>query len=320
MTRNALRVLRLVAAPPTATRLAVDEEARAIKRALRESGLRSVDFENEWAVRPAELQRHLLARTYDIVHVSSHGAPTGELVLHGDHGEGLLVEQDALRDLFATFSETIQCVVLSACYSASLAEALSESIGFTIGMEGKVDDRASIDFAVSFYGALAHGRPVDESFDLACNQLALQGYRSWHGKPLLFTNPEASRARAEARVDTQIDRIQQALDRGDWDAAQGHCASAFNDEDLRDAAVPYCALVVLRGRSFNALRQGERRELETLLRRAAFAAEPDSLSLRLLKRLEVEYYAQHGLVSDLNPWQRALLDRASMDEMDETNV
>jgi hypothetical protein len=59
----------------------------------------------------------------------------------------------------------------------------------------------------------------------------------------------------------------------------------------------YLALALLGGRSFNALHPNEREKIEALVRSAHAAAPSWELPMILLAILEIDYYAQHGLVS-----------------------
>jgi hypothetical protein len=66
-------------------------------------------------------------------------------------------------------------VVLNACYSEPQAQAISSHIDCVIGMPDAIGDAASLNFAASFYQALAYGRDVQTAFDLGCNRIDLQG-------------------------------------------------------------------------------------------------------------------------------------------------
>jgi hypothetical protein len=54
-------------------------------------------------------------------------------------------------------------------------EVLGEVVDYAIGMNRPLTDTAAIVFAEAFYGALAMGRTVKESFDLGVSQLEIVG-------------------------------------------------------------------------------------------------------------------------------------------------
>lgn len=174
-TTNSTRVLFLSANPSTTTRLRLDEEVRAIDQALRQANYRDqFDLRQHWAVRASDLQELLLRHQPHMVHFSGHGSDTGQLIFEDDHGNAHPVQPDALSRLFAILADNVRCVVLNACYSEPQAEAIAAHIDCVIGMPGEIGDTASLNFAASFYQALAYGRDIQTAFDLGCNQIDLQ--------------------------------------------------------------------------------------------------------------------------------------------------
>ncbi len=95
------------------------------------------------------------------------------------------VPPDALSRLFAILRDNLRCVVLNACYSEPQAQAIAAHIDCVIGMPDAIGDAASLNFAASFYQALAYGRDVQTAFDLGCNRIDLQALDE-PGKPKLL--------------------------------------------------------------------------------------------------------------------------------------
>jgi tetratricopeptide (TPR) repeat protein len=172
-----IKILFLAANPvDTGNRLRLDEEIRRIDHKIRLGTLRSrFELVSDWAVRASDLHQALLRHQPDIVHFSGHGQRGEGIVLEDDDGTGRVVDRQALADLFRLLKDNIRVVVLNACFSEDQAVGAAESIDFVIGMKDAIGDRAAVVFAADFYQALAFGRSVKEAFDLAVNQLALQG-------------------------------------------------------------------------------------------------------------------------------------------------
>jgi hypothetical protein len=171
-----IRILFLAANPIDGEPLRLDEEMRAIDRALREAEYRDrFEIEQQWAVRIDDLQEALLRFRPDIVHFSGHGADSSEIVLQDESGAGRVVDGDALSRLFDVLRDDIRCVVLNACYSDRQATAIAEHIDCVVGMTRAVADDAAIQFATGFYRALGYGRDVQTAFDLGSNLIGLQG-------------------------------------------------------------------------------------------------------------------------------------------------
>ena len=132
------------------------------------------------------MQRALLDYRPQIVHFSGHGVgqaahhlatkdardisidypePTTKsgLVLEDSTGQPRLSQHSVLSALFELFADSVECVLLNACYSKQQAQAIAQHIPYVIGMNQAIGDRAAIEFAVGFYDALGAGKPVESA-------------------------------------------------------------------------------------------------------------------------------------------------------------
>jgi hypothetical protein len=158
------KILILAANPMDTTRLRLDEEIREIEQGLKLAKKRDqFEIKPVLAVRLRDLRRALLDHEPHIVHFTGHGNKEG-LLVEDKGGMAKQVSSEALSELFALFSDQIECVILSACYSAVQANAISKHINYVIGMKEEIDDDAAIEFAVGFYDALGAGRSVEDAF------------------------------------------------------------------------------------------------------------------------------------------------------------
>jgi tetratricopeptide (TPR) repeat protein len=173
-----LKILFLAANPvDVVARLRIDEEVREISHKIRLGTHRDqVGLVQEWAVRVRDLQEVLLRHQPDIVHFSGHSSPSHGIMLENDAGNRSPVSPEALSNLFSILKDNIRVIVLNACYGKEQAQLLSGTVDFTIGMNAAIPDRAAIIFSAHFYQSLAFGRSVGEAFDLAVNQLCLEGF------------------------------------------------------------------------------------------------------------------------------------------------
>lgn len=170
-----IRILFLAANPTDTPSLRLDAEMRAIDQALRQSEFRDrFDIKQHWAVRIIDIQSYLLRHQPDIVHFSSHGNSSREIVLEDESGKSHPVSVRALSQLFSVLKDNIRCVVLNACYSEQQGKAIAEHIDCVVGMSSTVGDSAAIAFASAFYQALGFGRDVNTAFDLGCVQIHLE--------------------------------------------------------------------------------------------------------------------------------------------------
>ena len=167
------KILILSANPKTTPRLLLDKEVREIKEGLKRSKLRErFEIHSEWAVRIWDIRRALLDVEPQIVHFTGHGNEDG-LLVEDELGLAVNIPVEALSDLFKLFSNQVECVVLNACYSETQAAAISQHIGYVIGMQKEIPDNAATEFAVGFYDALGAGRTVEDAFEFGCNGIRL---------------------------------------------------------------------------------------------------------------------------------------------------
>ncbi|MDJ0695390.1 AAA-like domain-containing protein [Mastigocoleus sp. MO_188.B34] len=170
------KILLLSANPTDTSKLSLDLEVREIEAGLERAKHRQ-EFEiiPKLAVRIEDLRRALLDYDPQIVHFSGHSVGDGGLVLENNSGQMQLVSVQSLARLFKLFQDTIECVVLNACYSEVQAEAIHQHIDYVIGMSQAVGDKTAINFAVGFYDALGAGRSIEDGFEFGCTSIDLKG-------------------------------------------------------------------------------------------------------------------------------------------------
>ncbi|HEY0019644.1 MAG TPA: CHAT domain-containing protein [Longimicrobium sp.] len=172
-----IRVLFLAADPfRDRAALELEEEMRAIRRALlRGKAHDSLELEANFATRPRDLQLALLEYQPHIVHFSGHGGKDGVLYLSDAAGNPMAVDRVALGKLFSLLDSEVRVVVLNACHTHSIVEVLRDLVDYAIGTNHAISDEGALTFSRAFYTALATGAGVQQAFDLAVNQLELDG-------------------------------------------------------------------------------------------------------------------------------------------------
>ena len=165
------RILILAANPRTTPRLRLDEEVREIEDRLQRAKHRSqLDIRSKWAARFRDFRSGLLDYEPHIVHFIGHGERKG-IVLEDEIEFVKFISTRALSKLFKLCSNHVECVILSACYSASHINAISKHINYVIGMRREIKDGVAIEFAVGFYDALGAGKSVEQAFEFGCSAL-----------------------------------------------------------------------------------------------------------------------------------------------------
>ncbi len=211
------KLLLLSANPKDTTQLRVDEEMREIREGLRRAKQpENLVIETALAVRYRDIRRAILDHEPNIVHFSGHGAGEEGLIFEDETGQSKLVEADALARLFELFADSIECVVLNACYSEVQARAVqphsrsetAQHIRYVVGMDKAISDKAAIEFAVGFYDGLGAGKSVEFAYKLGRNSIEIAGIPE-HLTPQLLANPDviASQSSSERDITVQTERI-----------------------------------------------------------------------------------------------------------------
>ncbi|WP_058286428.1 CHAT domain-containing protein [Leisingera aquaemixtae] len=171
-----VNVLMMCASPKDAgDPLRLDEEARDLKEQIRlvEKPKQDIIVTHAWAVRTDQVQMEVMNNAPDVLHFSGHGA-TGILCFEDKNGNVADVSAAAVEGLIK-LSDSVQCLVLNACFSESIATQVKDHVKAVIGCSIAIGDEAAIAFTRAFYRALRHGHHYRRAFDLALNELQLNG-------------------------------------------------------------------------------------------------------------------------------------------------
>jgi CHAT domain len=184
-----VRILFMAFNPEGTTHLRLDLEVKAITEALRGSRLGDqFELQQIWAAGDRDIQDGLLRFQPDILHLSGHASREGRLLLERERTmrdlsappSPVLPEEDlwlaGLVRVFAAVRGKIRCVVINACHSEGMAQALAQIAGCVVGMSEAIGDEAAIRFSWSFYNALGHGLNVKAAFDAARGEAAMGGW------------------------------------------------------------------------------------------------------------------------------------------------
>jgi len=196
--RSSRHVILFLAANPNGTnRLALDEECAAIEEELRgTTGRNDFEFRSKWAVSVDEMMGHLNELQPKVIHFSGHGGGSAEvwvqdhqrapppphrdiaavadanIQLQGEQRQPQHVSAGALTQMIGTAAPSARVVVLNACFSDAMADALRSVVDCVVGMRGAIGDDAARSFAVGFYRALGYRRSVGNAVAQAVAALA----------------------------------------------------------------------------------------------------------------------------------------------------
>jgi hypothetical protein len=167
--------------------LNLDREIRDLECVIKLSQDRAdLQIINEPVLRVDDLRDMLFKHQPQIVHFCGNGEMG--LMFESAIGREQPVGSKALSNLFHPFADSVECVLLNACYSDIQADSIADHIDYVIGMNQAIHDHAAIAFSKGFYRALGHDCSVEEAFELGCNGIQLEicggsGVRSFYTEP-----------------------------------------------------------------------------------------------------------------------------------------
>ena len=158
-------ILYLVAQPRNTDALGSYREMREVERLLQLGRDRErYRLEHCVAARLTDISQALGDYWPQIVHFAGHGRDDGSLAVENDFGRASFVNPAGLANLLGGFAASVRCVIVNACHSLALAEAMREQIDYVVGMRSEILDSASIQFSVGFYQGLFAGKTIPDAF------------------------------------------------------------------------------------------------------------------------------------------------------------
>jgi uncharacterized repeat protein (TIGR01451 family) len=158
-------ILYLVAQPRNTDPLRSYQEMREVETLLRLGRDRErFRLKHGVAVRLRDISQALGDHRPQIVHFSGHGSEDGSLAVENDVGRASFVNPAGLADVLGGYAASVRCVIVNACHSLALAEAMSKQIDYVVGMRSEILDAASVQFSVGFYQGLFAGMTVPDAF------------------------------------------------------------------------------------------------------------------------------------------------------------
>lgn len=164
-----IKILFLASNPHDRTRLELEREFVRIREALRQGKCRDAFrlLEPEFNARIGDFTAALLTGRPDIVHFCGHGSENQGIVFEREEGYSRPASAEELTTLFEELHRDARLVFLNACHTKNQAAALGRTFDYTIGTNGRIEDRAAVDFAGWFYRSLADGATISGAFHAA---------------------------------------------------------------------------------------------------------------------------------------------------------
>jgi hypothetical protein len=159
------KILYLASNPQGTASLRLGQEIRDIAEALDRGSFRDhFELVPSFAVRVRDISRDVIRHSPHIIHFAGHGGFDGTFYAEDESGNAFPIDKDTVVGLVG-LAEHIRCVVINACDTDKLAEALARHVEYVIAMRYKVSDKAAVEFSVGFYQAIAANRPIEVAFE-----------------------------------------------------------------------------------------------------------------------------------------------------------
>lgn len=182
--RNSRSLLLVIANPVDSGTLRLATECRVIEQSIERSKNRdSLHLKIIQAATIDDWAREMLEQDFNIVHFSGHGSNQG-LALEDEQGGVKIVPTQGLGKMIAAY-QSVECVLLNACFSASHLESELSQIGYAIVNSEAISDSAAIEFSRGFYDSIGAGKSIEFSFREGCRRIELKGLPSGR-MPALF--------------------------------------------------------------------------------------------------------------------------------------
>jgi len=175
--------------PEPMARLRVDKEMEEIRKQLKlgRYGGR-FRFEFRLAASVIDISQALADHHPRIIHFSGHGDRDGSLYVEDERGDAVPAIPAGLARLLRLEAATVDCVIVNACYSLRLAQAMRGCFDHVIGMRRQFGDPAAILFSIGFYQGLGSGDTVPRAFQRGCGLVQSDHrYTSEHDVPVLLS-------------------------------------------------------------------------------------------------------------------------------------
>jgi len=173
MADEQVRILFLAAKPkqPGLSDLDLDTEFHEIEATLAETlHTERILLQQRWKLTREQLLDYLHKYKPHIVHFSGHGTED-HLLLQDREGNPWPLDPATACAAFKTASSSTRLVVLNACYSLDVAQAVSEVVDCVIGMAQAIHNDTSVTFSSALYRGLGDGLSVRAAFDRARAQI-----------------------------------------------------------------------------------------------------------------------------------------------------
>lgn len=160
------KLLFLLSNPDDNVKLRMDREVKEINRVISPVVLHDFDCIQIHAISIEELPGIIIKEKPNILHFSGHGKQNA-LCFEDRNGKTKIIDESAIENIFKEVGKFVNCLVINACNSSTIARKLTNYVPYIISFPDKIEDELVEPFSKTFYEVLSHGQSIESSFNLA---------------------------------------------------------------------------------------------------------------------------------------------------------
>jgi hypothetical protein len=166
-----MKILYIASNPDDASPLQIEKEANLLREKLDAiTTSEPLDLRVYASLDVATLPEVIARAAPDVLHFAAHGEGDGIVLAHQDRGT-VLLDGHKLAKLLAAVSVRPKLVVVNACRSTAMAEALCRAADFTIGIDAPISNVGARTMAANLYQRLAASASLHDAFSAAATML-----------------------------------------------------------------------------------------------------------------------------------------------------
>ncbi len=174
--RRELRILFVSANPIDTANLRLSAEYRTISQLAEKC--QGVRITPVLAVRTIDLLAAIRQHTPHALHFAGHGDKGGVIVLEDSSGLSESVSAKALARMLRAVnkdnSEPVECVVMTACWSAEAKSELVSAVDVSVGSAVELFDETALAFSRGFYTGVLSAANTQAAFEMGQSQVEVE--------------------------------------------------------------------------------------------------------------------------------------------------
>ena len=168
-----MKILYIASNPEGAPPLQIEREINALQEKLDQAdAAANLDLRVYSHLHIDELPDVIARLAPDVIHFAAHGEDDAIVLSHQERGH-VALDGNMLGDLLGALTLRPKLIILNACSSAKMAEALTAHADFVIGTNAPISNIGARAMTATLYARLAAGARLGAAFEAAASMLRI---------------------------------------------------------------------------------------------------------------------------------------------------